>query len=177
MNSIQTSLFSVVDGGHVMTLGWPLALCLCGEHENCETWEVMSEADRQKHFTHREKQCSFMAAVCTSSVRMENGHLSTAAQGVGGRRCACALMGLGVGKQKLILAHYSNPVDAKRQYVFLTAVEAGTLSAFVLKCQTHAHYDCVHLVRMYLGCGVFKLEQSLQASVYSAVGVFKKVFV
>lgn len=58
-----------------------------------------------------------------------NSHLSMCIQGIRG------------GKQKLILARHSIPVDAKEQYAFPTALKAETISASCRLNVKHMH-DC-----------------------------------
>lgn len=102
------------------------ALCLCDEHVNCATWEVMSDPDRQArnwqaekvqlhdgylHFLHANKKQPF--------VNVHSGDKGW--------------------KQKLILARHSIPVDAKEQYVFPIALCAETISALCCLNVKHTH--------------------------------------
>lgn len=53
-------------------------------------------------------------------------------------------------------------------------LQTDTLSAFLLKCQQQAYAIMTMLI--ILVCGVIKWKANLQASVYSALGVFTKAF-
>lgn len=106
-------------------------------------------------------------AVCTSSVRMKDGHLSTPEQGQRGRRCTCALMGVRGGKQKVILARYANPADAKGQCVFLTVYRQEHYLPSLLKCQQQA---CTIMNMLIISVyGVIRWKANLQAPAYSAL--------
>lgn len=105
--------------GHVIMLGWLLALCLCDEHVHCETWEVMSEADSET--LHWRAELGQLYDGCLHFLCTNEGRpfVNTSA-GKGRVEVCMCIDGVRGGKQKLILAHYANPVDAKEQYVFLT---------------------------------------------------------
>lgn len=100
------------------------ALCLCDEHVHCETWEVMSEADTQTLRWRAEIVQLYdgcLHFLCTNGGQP---FVNTSAGKGWVELCLC-IDGVRGGKQKLILAHYANPVDAKEQFVFLT-VEGQT---------------------------------------------------